>query len=122
MRISDWSSDVCSSDLTAKIALERLDADADRMKVVSVAVVAEMLVDEGFLYAEETVGAMAGPRRGHVEHAPLGYADMGDIIGKRPEIFDFRRLEGGVPVDERYTIDQGLCCHAYAIIAEPVEA
>src|SRR3546814_3310644 len=30
---------------TAKIALERLDADADRMKVVSVAVVAEMLVD-----------------------------------------------------------------------------
>src|SRR3546814_12905237 len=88
MRISDWSSDVCSSDLTAKIALERLDADADRMKVVSVAVVAEMLVDEGFLHAEETVGAMAGPRRAHVEHAPFGYVDMVDIIGKRQAIFD----------------------------------
>src|SRR3546814_6326043 len=80
---------------TAKIALERLDADADRMKVVSVAVVAEMLVDEGFLHAEETVGAMAGPRRAHVEHAPFGYVDMVDIIGKRQGIFDIGRLEGG---------------------------
>src|SRR3546814_1777656 len=64
---------------TAKIALERLDADADRMKVVSVAVVAEMLVDEGFLHAEETVGALAGPRRAHVEHAPFGYVDLVEL-------------------------------------------
>src|SRR3546814_14075131 len=95
MRISDWSSDVCSSDLTAKIALERLDADADRMKVVSVAVVAEMLVDEGFLHAEGTVGAMAGQRRAHVGHAPFGSVDMVDLIGKRPALFDIRRLDGG---------------------------
>src|SRR3546814_583608 len=96
---------------TAKIALERLDADADRMKVVSVAVVAEMLVDEGFLHAEETVGAMAGPRRAHVEHAPFGYVDMVDIIGKRQALFDMGRSEGGVALDERNTADEGLRFH-----------
>src|SRR3546814_17568779 len=77
-----------------------------------------MLVDEGFLHAEETVGAMAGPRRAHVEHAPFGYVDMVDIIGKRQAIFDIGRLEGGVALDERNTADEGLRCHEAAIRSE----
>src|SRR3546814_12164966 len=81
-----------------------------------------MLVDEGVLHAEETVGAMAGPRRAHVEHAPFGYVDMVDIIGKRQAIFDIGRLEGGVALDERNTADEGLRCHEAAILAEHVEA
>src|SRR3546814_315859 len=92
------------------------------MEVVVVCVVGGMLVVEGFLYSEETVGASAGPRGGHVEHAPLGYVDMVDIIGKRQAIFDIGRLEGGVALDERNTADEGLRCHEAAILAEHVEA
>src|SRR3546814_6201198 len=65
---------------------------------------------------------MAGPRRAHVEHAPFGYVDMVDIIGKRQAIFDIGRLEGGVALDERNTADEGLRCHEAAILAEHVEA
>src|SRR3546814_8087579 len=139
MRISDWSSDVCSSDLdiivaralgdvveaavrvlleppegreiileavvvaiaeqadaelavveqkTAEIALERLDADADRVEVVAVAVVAEMLVDEGFLHPDEMVEAMALLRGTHVEHAPFGHVDIVDVIRSEETTFD----------------------------------
>src|SRR3546814_5128840 len=44
---------------TAKIALERLDAEPDRIEIIAVGRVGEMLVDEQFLHAEEAVGAMA---------------------------------------------------------------
>src|SRR5690606_22742603 len=43
----------------AKIALKGLDADADRVEVVAVAVVAQMLVDKGFLHPDEMVEAVA---------------------------------------------------------------
>ena len=50
----------------AEIELERLDADADAVEVVAVRDVAEVVVDEGFLDAEEVieaVGAACSARR-----------------------------------------------------------
>src|SRR3546814_2989281 len=129
VRISGWNSDVCSSDLaelavveqkTAEIALERLDADADRVEVVAVAVVAEMLVDEGFLHTDEMVEAMALLRGTHVEHAPFGHVDIVDVIGEGQAIFDVGRLEGGIALDQRseeYTSElQSLMRISYGVV------
>ena len=42
----------------AEIGLERLDADADGIEIVAVRDVAQVIVDEGFLHAEEVVVAV----------------------------------------------------------------
>ena len=42
----------------AEIGLERLDADADAVEVVAVGDVADVIVDEGFLHAEELIEAV----------------------------------------------------------------
>ena len=55
----------------AEIGRERLDADADRVEVVALGDVAEVVVDEGFLDAEEVVGAGVPVERVGVEEALL---------------------------------------------------
>src|SRR3546814_1254886 len=73
---------------TAEIALKRLDAEPDRIEIIAVRRVGEMLVDEQFLHAEEAVGAMARLRRAHVEYAPFGHVDIIGLIGEGDAIFD----------------------------------
>src|SRR3546814_2192825 len=106
----------------SKIALERLDAEADRIEIIAVGRVGEMLVDEQFLHAEEAVGAMARLRRAHVEYAPFGHVDMIDLIGKGDAIFDVGRLERGRPLDQRRAGDAGLGENEAAVFAEHVQA
>src|SRR3546814_18700050 len=103
----------------SKIALELLDADANRIEIIAVRRVGEMLVDEQFLHAEEAVGAMARLRRAHVEYTPFGHVDILGLIGEGDAIFDVGRLERRQTLDPRRAGDEGLREDEAEIIAEP---
>src|SRR3546814_1397327 len=72
MRISDWSSDVCSSDLIGRIAPEIEDReDKRRTKAPRLAVIAEQIVEIGRGVAEAARQADAR------EEGGAGRADIG---------------------------------------------
>ena len=64
-----------------EIELERLDSDAQGIEVVAVGNVAEVVVDEGFLHADEMVEAAGALRRVDEEYSAFG--DVGKVRVER---------------------------------------
>src|SRR3546814_7363959 len=94
MRISDWSSDVCSSDLLAGISALRnaaLDAAGEPL---------ELALGDDVDHARDRIRTVG--RRGAVAHH-LNLID--DVVGDRVEVDEVARA----------VIGQRIICHAHAI-------
>ena len=80
----------------AEIELERLDADADRVEIVAVRDVAQVIVDEGFLDADEAVEAVRWRGWGWTSSTRRSrHVDVVEVEGEGQPVFDLRRLERG---------------------------
>ena len=106
---------------TAEIGLERLDADADRIEIVAIRDVADVIVDEGFLQTDEIVVALGAFQRLDEEHAPLGHGDVAVVEGHGDAVFDLGRLERGLALDQRSAGDEALREDEARVLAEHVE-
>ena len=106
----------------AKIVLERLDTDPDRVEIVAVRDIAQVIVDEGFLHPEELVVAVAGLGRLDEQHPLFGYVDVVGVERERQAVLDLGGLERGAALDQRGTGDEGLAENIAGIPPEHVEA
>ena len=106
----------------AKVALKRLDADADRHEIVAVGGVAQMVIDERLLHADEAVEPVARLARVDRQHAAFGHIRVIDVEGEAHAIFDLGRLERGRALDQRRADQEGLRDDIARILAEYVEA
>src|SRR2546429_4972833 len=95
----DWSSDVCSSDLVAVMALERVPADI--RAAGGVARMSDPTMIEGIM-AAVTIPVMAKARIGHFVEAQILEALGGDYIDESEVL---------TPADEHYHIDK----HAFKV-------
>src|SRR3546814_3760168 len=94
MRISDWSSDVCSSDLADPPAQGQLVDGADILAV------------DGDAAAGDVVEAVEQPRQGRL--AGAGCADHGDLLARRdPEADAFQDLAARV-IGEMHVVEHHL--------------
>src|SRR3546814_11423237 len=102
MRISDWSSDVCSSDLVAQDQI-----GADRRDLIE-ARLAELALDVIFIGETETAvrldahvgGVPARLRREHLGHIRLGSA-VGAGIEQARSLVDHQSGGGDLDISER---------------------
>ena len=106
----------------AKIGLERLDADPHAIEIVAVGDIAEVIVEEGFLHADEVVETMRGLARFDEQHAPLGHIDIIEIGRQRDAVFDIGRLVGGAALEQRGADDKALRQDIAGVLAEDVDA
>ena len=104
----------------AKIRLERLDADPHRVKIVAGRDIAEVVIEERFLHADEMVEAMARLRWLDEQHAAFGHIDVVHVERQRDAIFDIGRLERGAALEQRRAHHNGLRQHGRKIVAEHV--
>ena len=94
---------------TAEVRLERLDAHAQADEIEPLRIEpADVIINEGFLQADEAIGALGALRGFDIEHAPFGHFDMVDIARNRDAVFDDRRLERGFTLEQREPGDESL--------------
>src|SRR3546814_3296672 len=120
MRISDWSSDVCSSDLVFLARLARLRIDPPALinrnlqlqpDIAGGSLVAVARAGPGRERAEIAVAVEAAD---HAEaRKPLGLG-AGDVVLRRG-VFGARRLQVGIVRSEEHTSDQSLMRISYAV-------
>ena len=106
----------------AEISLERLDADPHAIEIVAVGDIAEVIVEESFLHANEMVEAVRRLARFDEQHAPLGDVDIIDVARQRDTVFDIGRLVGGAALEQCCADDEGLRQDVAGILAEHVDA
>ena len=101
---------------------EGLDSDPHRVEVIALRDVAQMVVEEGFLHAEEgilPVGAFRGPDG---QDAPLRHADIAVVEGKGQTGLEIGRLERRRPFDQRHRGDECLGQDQAVRASEDVQA
>src|SRR3546814_15512091 len=116
MRISDWSSDVCSSDLLAE---EKLDGIADAYRAIGCHEVRATLERPSDLYIK---GSIYPATREPTEDEVARLADIDAEIEALPEAGGEDR-EGLMPLyDERVTITEGITEFNAAQVADGGQA
>ena len=88
--------------------MEGLDADPHGIEIVAVRDVAEVVVEEQLLHADEVVVAMGRLARLDEQHAAFGHVDEIVVDGEGGAVLDVRRLVGGVALQQRRADDEGL--------------
>ena len=81
-----------------------------------------MIVEEGFLHADEVVETVRGLARFDEQHAPLGHIDIIEIGRQRDAVFDIGRLVGSAALEQRGADDEALRQDIAGVLAENVDA
>ena len=102
----------------AKIGVERLDADADRVEVVKLRHVSDMVVDKPFLETEEIIGAGLALRRVDVKYPDLAGRRVVEIERRGDADFEIWRFERGIALNQRQFQDIRFTNQCTAIASE----